>query len=133
MRQLFDQAECHLGALDILVDNASVVVTASVAEATEQAYDRIMAVNAKGTSSPFQQAARRLRDGTASSTSPRSTPCCPGSGWDLYAASKAAVEQATLVAARELGRSGITINTVPPSCPIPRWSAAPTWRWPTPA
>jgi NAD(P)-dependent dehydrogenase (short-subunit alcohol dehydrogenase family) len=38
VRQLFDQAECHLGALDILDNNASVVVvTPSVAEATEQA------------------------------------------------------------------------------------------------
>jgi 3-oxoacyl-[acyl-carrier protein] reductase len=63
VRQLFDQAECHLGALDILLNNASVVVTASVAEATEQAHDRITAVNAKGPSSPFQQAIRRLRDG----------------------------------------------------------------------
>jgi 3-oxoacyl-[acyl-carrier protein] reductase len=49
VRRLFDQAEGHLGGLDILVNNASVAVTASLAAVSEQAYDRVMAVNAKGT------------------------------------------------------------------------------------
>jgi 3-oxoacyl-[acyl-carrier protein] reductase len=116
VRQLFDRAECHLGALDILDNNASVVVvTPSVAEATEQAYDRIMAVNAKGTSSPFQQATRRLRDGDRIiNISTVNTVLPVPRGGELSAASKAPVQQATLVAARELADPGS------PSTPSPR-------------
>lgn len=103
------------------------MVTASVAEAAEQVYDRIMAVNAKGTSSPFQQATRRLRDGDRIiNISTVNTVLPVPRGEELSAASKAPVQQATLVAARELADPGITINTISPSCPIARWSTAPT-------
>jgi 3-oxoacyl-[acyl-carrier protein] reductase len=38
----------------------------------------------------------------------------PGPGISLYAASKGAVEQLTVIAAHELGERGITVNTVSP-------------------
>jgi 3-oxoacyl-[acyl-carrier protein] reductase len=114
VRRLFDQAERHLGGLDILVNNASVAVTASVAEASEQAYDRVMAVNAKGTFFTLQQAARRLRDGGRIVNVSTVNTVLPAPGVAIYAASKAAVEQFTLVAARELAGRGITVNTVSP-------------------
>ncbi len=114
VRRLFDQAERHLGGLDILVNNALVVVTASVAEATEEAYDQVMAVNAKGTFFAIQQAARRLRDGGRIVNVSTVNTVLPGPGVAIYAASKAAVEQFTRVAARELAGRGITVNTVSP-------------------
>jgi 3-oxoacyl-[acyl-carrier protein] reductase len=114
VRRLFDQAERHLGGLDILVNNASVAVTASVAEATEQAYERVMAVNAKGTFFALQQAARRLRDGGRIVNLSTVNTVLPAPGVAIYAASKAAVEQFTRVAARELAGRGITVNTVSP-------------------
>jgi 3-oxoacyl-[acyl-carrier protein] reductase len=97
--RLFDQAERHLGGLDILVNNASVVVTVSIAEATEQAYDRVMAVNSRGTFFALQQAARRLRDGGRIVNLSTVNTVLPAPGVAIYAASKAAVEQFTLVAA----------------------------------
>lgn len=114
VRRLFDQAERHLGGLDILVDNASVAVTASIAEATEQDYDRVMAVNAKGTFFAIQQAAGRLRDGGRIVNVSTVNTVLPAPGVAIYAASKAAVEQFTRVAARELAGRGITVNTVSP-------------------
>jgi 3-oxoacyl-[acyl-carrier protein] reductase len=114
VRRLFDQAERHLGGLDILVNNASVVVTASIAEATEQAYDRVMAVNSRGTFFALQQAARRLRDGGRIVNLSTVNTVLPAPGVAIYAASKAAVEQFTRVAARELAGRGITVNTVSP-------------------
>ncbi|HZD69012.1 MAG TPA: SDR family oxidoreductase [Actinomycetes bacterium] len=114
VRRLFDQAEGYLGGLDILVNNASVVVTASVAEATEQAYDGVMAVNAKGVFFSIQQAARRLRDGGRIVNISTINTVLPAPGMAIYAASKAAVEQFTLVAAWELAGRGITVNTVSP-------------------
>jgi 3-oxoacyl-[acyl-carrier protein] reductase len=114
VRRLFDQAEGHLGGLDILVNNASVVVTASLAEVSEQAYDQVMAVNAKGTFFAIQQAARRLRDGGRIVNLSTVNTVLPAPGVVVYAASKAAVEQFTLVAARELAGRAITVNTVSP-------------------
>jgi 3-oxoacyl-[acyl-carrier protein] reductase len=112
--RLFDQAEQHLGGLDILVNNASVAVTTRVAETTEQAYDQVMAVNAKGTFFAIQQAARRLRDGGRIVNISTVNTLLPAPGVAVYAASKAAVEQFTLVAARELAGRGITVNAVSP-------------------
>jgi 3-oxoacyl-[acyl-carrier protein] reductase len=114
VRRLFDQAEQHLGGLDILVNNASVVATASLAEATEEDYDRVMAVNAKGTFFAIQQAARRLRDGGRIVNLSTVNTVLPAPGVAIYAASKATVEQFTRVAARELAGRGITVNTVSP-------------------
>jgi 3-oxoacyl-[acyl-carrier protein] reductase len=114
VRRLFDQAERHLGGLDILVNNAAVAVTASLAEASEQAYDQVMAVNAKGTFFALQQAAHRLRDGGRIVNISSINTVLPAPGVAIYAASKAAVEQFTLIAARELAGRGITVNTVSP-------------------
>jgi 3-oxoacyl-[acyl-carrier protein] reductase len=118
VRRLFDQAERHLGGLDIVVNNAAVVVTTSVAEASERAFDRVMAVNAKGTFFALQQAARRLRDGGRIVNLSTVNTVLPGPGVAIYAASKAAVEQFTRVAARELAGRGITAaptHRTPPS------------------
>jgi 3-oxoacyl-[acyl-carrier protein] reductase len=89
VRRLFDQAEQHLGGLDILVNNASVVATASFAEATEEDYDRVMAVNAKGTFFAIQQAARRLRDGGRIVNLSTVNTVLPAPGVAIYAASTA--------------------------------------------
>jgi 3-oxoacyl-[acyl-carrier protein] reductase len=114
VQRLFDQAERHLGRLDILVNNAATVATGSFAEMTEADYDRVMAVNAKGVFVAIQQAARRLRDGGRIVNLSTVNTVLSGPGIAVYAASKAAVEQFTLVAARELAGRGITVNTVSP-------------------
>jgi 3-oxoacyl-[acyl-carrier protein] reductase len=114
VRRLFDQAEGYLGGLDILVNNASVAMTPSFAEATEQTYDRVMAINTKAVFFAIQQAARRLRDGGRIVNISTVNTVLPGPGVAIYAASKAAVEQFTRVAARELAVRRITVNTVSP-------------------
>ena len=53
----------HFGKLDILVNNAGIMFNKPVAEVTEQEYDRIFAVNVKGTFFACQQAAKRMADG----------------------------------------------------------------------
>ncbi|MFI6642482.1 SDR family oxidoreductase [Streptomyces sp. NPDC050504] len=112
---LFDQAERAVGPLDVLVSNAAVWLPHSrIEEATEETYDRVMAVNAKGTFLTLQHASTRLRDGgrviTMSSVGVRR----PAPGNAVYAASKAAVEQFTAVAAQELGPRRITVNCIAP-------------------
>jgi 3-oxoacyl-[acyl-carrier protein] reductase len=68
--RLFDEAIACFGKLDILVNNAGLMVTKPVSAMTEEEFDRIFAVNVKGT---FFAASRRPRawpTADAPSTSP---------------------------------------------------------------
>ncbi|MFI5520070.1 SDR family oxidoreductase [Streptomyces platensis] len=104
--------EAGVGGLDILVVNAGVFTSAPLAEATVDDWERVMAVNARGTFLAVQQAAARMRDGGRIVTLSTVGTHWPSPGEALYAASKAAVEQITRVASRELGGRGITANTL---------------------
>ncbi|MCF3145463.1 SDR family oxidoreductase [Streptomyces platensis] len=104
--------EAGAGGLDILVVNAGVFTSAPIAEATIEEWERVMAVNARGTFLAVQQAAARMRDGGRVITISTVGTHWPSPGEAIYAASKAAVEQITRVASRELGCRGITANTL---------------------
>lgn len=113
-RRLYGEAERVLGGLDILVNNAAIGVVKALGEWTDEEYDHVMTVNAKSVFVAMSLAARRLRDnGRIISVSTFNT-IVPVPGVSVYAASKAAVERFSAVAARELGPRGITVNTVSP-------------------
>jgi 3-oxoacyl-[acyl-carrier protein] reductase len=111
---LFDAAEAQLGGLDILVNNAAVGGRQEIAVTSESEYDRVMGANAKGTFFLIREAARRLRDGGRIVNVSTINTVAPAQGIALYAGSKGAIEQFTAVAATELGKRGITVNTVSP-------------------
>ncbi|RKT86641.1 3-oxoacyl-[acyl-carrier protein] reductase [Saccharopolyspora antimicrobica] len=112
--RLFAAADEHLGELDILVNNAGIPGTTPFLDISEAEYDRIMAVNAKGTFLAMQHAARRMRGGGRIVNISSMSTAWASPGESAYAASKAAVEQLTQVAAKELGPRGITVNAVSP-------------------
>ncbi|WP_436760796.1 SDR family NAD(P)-dependent oxidoreductase [Streptosporangium sp. V21-05] len=112
---LMETAEELLGGLDILVNNAALSFTPiSIAETTEEMYDRSMAVNAKAAFLTIRYAAKHMRDGGRIVNISTLNTVRPAAGIAPYAASKGALEQLTAVAARELGERGITVNTVSP-------------------
>src|SRR4051794_16225986 len=63
VQRLFDATLEHFGKLEILVNNAGVILYKPLVEVTEEEFDRLFAVNVKGTYFAFQQAAKRMRDG----------------------------------------------------------------------
>ena len=100
--------------LDILVNNAAVSVHVPIAELTPAAFDRVLTINTKFPLFAVRAAVPLLRDdGRIVNLSTLNT-AVPAPGLALYCASKAALEQVTAVAARELGHRGITVNTVSP-------------------
>jgi len=96
------------------VNNAAINPPTGILDVTEDTYDRIMAVNAKGPFFAIQRAGRTLRDGGRIINLSTLNTVIPAPGLALYTASKAAIEQFTAVAAREFGGRGITVNTVSP-------------------
>ncbi len=112
--RLFDATIARFGKLDILVNNAGIMFSRPVSATSEADFDRIFAINVKGTFFCCQQAATRLADGgriinLSSSTTARFMPT-----YGAYVATKGAVEQLTRAMAKELGPRGITINAISP-------------------
>ncbi|MFY1670862.1 SDR family oxidoreductase [Plantactinospora sp. WMMB334] len=100
--------------LDILVNNAAVNTPTPIAGVTAEEFDRVMTVNAKFPLLAMREAATLLRDGGRIVNISTLNTVLPVPGAALYSASKAALEQFTAIAARELGPRGITVNTVSP-------------------
>ncbi|GAA3770963.1 SDR family oxidoreductase [Streptomyces phyllanthi] len=115
IEQLFLAADKHFGSrLDILVNNAGTFVRTPIGSTTEADFDRQMAVNARAPFFAIQHAADRLADGGRIVNLSTVTTRWPRLQEAVYAASKAALEQFTWIATRELGGRGITVNVVSP-------------------
>jgi 3-oxoacyl-[acyl-carrier protein] reductase len=114
IRELFARADREFGGLDIVVLNAGVADGGLIAEQDAEVYDRIMAVNARGTFFGLQEAARRVRAGGSIVAISSINTVLREQGAAVYSASKAAVEQFAYIAAKELGPRGITVNVVSP-------------------
>ena len=112
--RLFDATFEHFGRLDVLVNNAGVMFTQPVAGVGEEGFDRLFAVNVKGTFFCCQQAARRMNNGGRIVNFSSSTTALMLPGYAAYVATKGAVEQLSHVLAKELGPKGITVNVVSP-------------------
>lgn len=111
---LFDAAERSFGTVDVLVNNAGRAIRKALSEFDEADYDAVMDTNVKGTFFAMAEATRRLANGGRIVNISMSYASQPIPGYAVYYASKAAIEQLTIVAAKELGPKGITVNALRP-------------------
>ncbi|WP_430783708.1 SDR family oxidoreductase [Actinoplanes sp. G11-F43] len=100
--------------LDILVNNAAISLTRPIADLTPADFDRVLTINTKFPLFALQAAVPLIPDGGRIINVSTLNTALPAPGLALYCAGKAALEQVTAVAARELGPRGITVNTVSP-------------------
>ena len=111
---LFDQTIEHFGQVDMLINNAGIMITKPLKDFTDEEFDRQFAINVKSVFMMMKTASEKLTPNgriinISSSTSRLSMPT-----YAVYSATKAAVEQMTRVFAKEIGARGITVNSVLP-------------------
>ncbi|MCQ2510732.1 MAG: 3-oxoacyl-[acyl-carrier-protein] reductase [Lachnospiraceae bacterium] len=104
------------GRLDVLVNNAGVTKDGLLMQMKEEAFDRVLDVNLKGTFNTIRFASRQMlkqRSGRIVNLS--SVVALRGNAGQVnYSASKAGIIGLTKSAAKELASRGITINAVAP-------------------
>lgn len=114
VKNLFDKTLQQFQRIDILVNNAGILLFKEISEIQNDELDRIVDINLKSVFYALREATGKLADHgrvvTISSTVTRLM--LPKYG--VYAATKAAIEQLTRVFAREMGKRGITANSVLP-------------------
>jgi NAD(P)-dependent dehydrogenase (short-subunit alcohol dehydrogenase family) len=111
------QALDAFGQIDILVNNAGVTRRADIMDLTEEDWDRIHRVNAKGVFFCLQRVAREMiprRAGRIVNIASIAGKGYEGTSNAAYAASKGAVISLTKTAAQQLGRYNINVNSVCP-------------------
>jgi 3-oxoacyl-[acyl-carrier protein] reductase len=115
VRRAVAQTVEGLGRLDLLVNNAGIVMVKPPEEFSLEDFDRMVAINVRAVFVAAQEAARHMGAGgriiTIGSVNADRMPFAGGA---VYAMTKAAVAGLTRGLARDLGPRGITVNDVQP-------------------
>jgi NAD(P)-dependent dehydrogenase (short-subunit alcohol dehydrogenase family) len=119
---LVEQAVEVFGGLDVVVNNAGILRDRMLVNMSEEEWDSVIRVHLKGTFAVSRHAAGYWRDrakaGQANDARIINTTSVSGLygniGQANYGAAKAGIAGFTVIAARELGRYGVTVNAIAP-------------------
>jgi 3-oxoacyl-[acyl-carrier protein] reductase len=116
VKAMFDAAIAAFGRVDVLVNNAGIMPPAlpHLADTDDQTFDRLFAVNVKGTFNTLREAANRLQHGGRIVNFSTSVIGLGLPGYAVYGATKGAVEVMTNIMAKELRGKNISVNAVAP-------------------
>jgi 3-oxoacyl-[acyl-carrier protein] reductase len=103
---MFDAAIAHYGKIDVLVNNAGIMITKLLKDTTDEDFTRQFDINVRGTT--------KLADKGSIINFSTSVNRIMLPTYSTYVATKAAVEQLTRVFSKEVGARGINVNSVSP-------------------
>jgi NAD(P)-dependent dehydrogenase (short-subunit alcohol dehydrogenase family) len=122
-KNMVEQAVDTYGRLDVLVNNAGILRDKMLVNMSEEDWDAVINVHLKGTFAPTRHAAEYWRGAAKAgqaidarvinTTSPSGLYGSVGQA--NYGSAKAGIAGFTIIAARELGRYGVTVNAIAPT------------------
>jgi NAD(P)-dependent dehydrogenase (short-subunit alcohol dehydrogenase family) len=122
-KRLIDSAVETFGDLHVLVNNAGILRDRMLVNMTAEEWDDVIRVHLRGTFAPLRHAGAywraRSKAGEPVDAAIINTTSSSGiygnAGQGNYGAAKAGIAGLTVIAARELGRYGVTVNAVAPA------------------
>jgi NAD(P)-dependent dehydrogenase (short-subunit alcohol dehydrogenase family) len=115
---MVDAIAGELGGIDVVVSSAGVTRHGTLLEITEETWDLMQRVNAKGTFFCMQRVARKMveqgRGGRIINIASTAGKGFRGTSSPAYAASKGAIISMTYIAAHQLAAHDITVNAICP-------------------
>jgi 3-oxoacyl-[acyl-carrier protein] reductase len=115
IERLFTEARQAFGKIDIVVANAGIeLVETPVTDFTEEQFDRVFAINTKGSYFTLQQAARTIEDNGRIIYIASSTTSFPVPGMAVYGGSKTTPRYLVDILSKEIGHRGVTVNSIIP-------------------
>ena len=121
--RLVQSAVDTFGGLDVLINNAGILRDRMLTNMSEAEWDAVIKVHLKGTFAPSRHAAaywrERSKAGETNDARIINTSSPSGIygnvGQTNYGAAKAGIASFTIIAAKELGRYGVTVNAIAPA------------------
>jgi 3-oxoacyl-[acyl-carrier protein] reductase len=112
---MFEEVKRTFGKIDIVVANAGIeMVEVPVTDFTEEQFDKVFAINTRGTYFTLQQAARHISDNGRIIYIASSTTSFPMPGMGVYGGSKMTPRYLVNVLSQEIGHRGVTVNSIIP-------------------
>lgn len=122
-QRLINTAIESFGDLHVVVNNAGILRDRMLVNMTEDEWDAVIKVHLKGTFAPLRWAASYWRERSKGGATNDARIINTSSGSGLYGnpgqlnygAAKAGIAAMTIIAAKELGRYGVTVNAIAPA------------------
>ena len=114
VKHLFEATLGAFGRVDIVINNAGLVIKKPFTEISEAEFDRSFGINAKAAFFVMQEAARCIADNGRIINMGTTILGATIPFYSVYAGAKAALEDFSRALAREIGGRGVTVNVVAP-------------------
>lgn len=111
---MFEAAKDAFGRIDIVINNAGMVLKKPIADVTDDEFDRSFGVNAKAAFFVLREASQSIEDDGRIISMGTSLLGATTGLYGLYAGSKAPLEDFTRALAKEIGHRGVTVNVIAP-------------------